>query len=144
MGPLPETHDGNKYVLVIIDFFSKFAEAFPLPNMEAVTVANKLVNEYIARYGVPLEIHSDQGRQFESGLFSEVCQLLDIKKTRTTPYHPASNGATERMNRVILAMLAIFCNKNDADWDKYLPLVIMAYKASIILFILSVAPLLAG
>ena len=92
LGPLPMTEAGNKYILIIANYFTKWVEAFPLPNQEAKTVADKLINEVICRFGVPLIIHSDQGRNFESALFAEVCQLLDIQKTPTTPYHPQSDG----------------------------------------------------
>ena len=72
---LPITEKGNKYILVIGDYFTKWTECFPMPNMEAVTVAKILVNEVIARFGIPNQIHSDQGKQFESKLFKELCQL---------------------------------------------------------------------
>eukprot|EP00731_Ephydatia_muelleri_P008795 Em0004g1133a len=65
MGPLPETSRGNKYILVIADYFTKWSEAYPIPNMEAITVAKCLVNEFICRFGVPEQLHSDQGRNFE-------------------------------------------------------------------------------
>ena len=63
-----------------------------MPNMEARTCAKILVQEVISSFGVPNQIHSDQGRQFESNLFAEICELLQIEKTRTTPYHPQSDG----------------------------------------------------
>ncbi|MCG8045580.1 MAG: RNase H-like domain-containing protein, partial [Candidatus Thiodiazotropha endolucinida] len=84
LGELPLTNKGNKYILVISDYFTKWTEALPMANMEAVTVAKLLVEEIICRFGIPRTIHSDQGRQFESKLFQEMCKLLDIEKTRTT------------------------------------------------------------
>ena len=62
------------------------------PEPKAPTVATKLIEEFVARFGVPLELHSDQGREFESAVFREMCSLLGVKKTQTTPYHPRSNG----------------------------------------------------
>ena len=85
LGPLPETERGNKYILVIGDYFTKWKEAYPMRNMEATTVANILVREFISRFGVPKYLHTDQGRNFETGLIKEICSLLDIKKTRTSP-----------------------------------------------------------
>lgn len=82
----------NRYILVIADYFNKWVEAFSIPYQQAETVAKCLVNEVISRYGVPTYIHSDQGRQSESELYQEVCFLLGIKKTRTTLYHPQSDG----------------------------------------------------
>ena len=81
MGPLPET---SKYVLVAADCFTKWVEAYGIPNQEAVTVAVKLVDEMFCRFSSPEQVHSDQGRQFESVLLKEVCNLLQIKKTHTT------------------------------------------------------------
>ena len=88
LGPLPTTESGNKYVLLVANYFTKWPEAYSPPNQEAVTLAEVLVKEYICRFGVPLEIHSDQGRNFESNVFQEMCSLLGIRKTRTTPLHP--------------------------------------------------------
>ena len=80
---------------MITDYFTCWVEAFPMPNQEAPTVAKVLVEEWICRYGAPNSIHSDQGKNFESHLFSEICHLLGIHKTRTTPYHPQSDGLVE-------------------------------------------------
>ncbi len=83
IGPLPETEQQNKYILVIADYFTKWTESFPMKNMEAKTIADILVNKFICRFGAPDYIHTDQGRNFESSLISEVCGLLGITKTRT-------------------------------------------------------------
>lgn len=131
MGPLPTTESGNKYILVVGDYFSKWTEAFPLPNQEARTVAEKLVNEVISRHGAPERIHTDQGRNFEAQLFREMCTLFDIDKTRTTPYHPESDGMVERMNRTLQDMLAKYVSDHQRDWDVHLPLVMMAYRSSV-------------
>ncbi|KRX51502.1 Retrovirus-related Pol polyprotein from transposon, partial [Trichinella sp. T9] len=106
VGPLEETQIGNRYILVVCDYFSKWPEAFPLPNAEARTVATALVNGVFCRYGAPETLHSDQGRNFESELVKEVCQLFGVTKTRATAYHPQSDGLVERMNRTLLDMLA--------------------------------------
>jgi len=110
LGPLPLTEDGNKYILIVADYFTKWVEAYPLPNQEAPTVAEVLVKEYVCRFGVPLLLHSDQGRNFESAVFQGMCQLLGIQKTRTTPYHPQSDGMVERFNRTLEAQLSKFAD----------------------------------
>ena len=92
LGPLPCTRMGNKHILIVADYFSKWVEAFPMPNQEACTVADLFVKEVVCRFGVPLLIHSDQGRNFESAVFTEMCQMLGMHKTRTTAYHPQSEG----------------------------------------------------
>ena len=117
MGPLPVSKNGNQYLLVTMDYFSKWPEVYPLPNQEARTVAIVLVREFFCRFGIPMELHSDQGRNFESLLMKEVCAILGIHKTRTTPYYPRSDGMVERFNRTLAAQLSLFVNENHTDWD---------------------------
>ena len=131
LGPLPETPRGNKYVLVISDYFTKWCEALPMANMEAATVARLFVSEFVCRFGAPESLHTDQGRNFESTLVKEMCRLLGIHKTRTTPYHPQSDGMVERLNRTILAMLSISTAEHERDWDLHLPAVMLAYRSSV-------------
>ncbi|GFW66577.1 retrovirus-related Pol polyprotein from transposon 412 [Trichonephila clavipes] len=88
LGPLPRTASGNKYLLVVIDYFTKWPEVYPIPDQEAPTVAEAVVQHWISRYGVPLQLHSDQGRNFVSAVLKGVCELLGIDKTKTTPLHP--------------------------------------------------------
>ena len=130
LGELPMTPNGNKYILVISDYFTKWTEALPMPNMEACTVAKTLVENVLCMFGIPQKIHSDQGRQFESNLFQEICKLLGIEKTRTTPYHPESDGMVERFNRTLATMLSAFVSSNHKDWDEQLPYVMMAYRSA--------------
>ena len=136
MGPLTKTkpQNGNapkRYLMVIGDYFTKWIEAIPLENIEAKTVARALIDQFITRFGVPLFIHTDQGASFESKLFQEICQIMGIKKTRTTKARPQSDGMIERANRTILNMLAAFVSEHQRDWDEYIPLVMMAYRSSI-------------
>ncbi len=124
------TENGNCCVLVISDSFSKWTEAFALPDHQALTVADVLVTEVFLRFGVPRIIHSDQGPEFQSNLLNSVCQLLEVKKTRTTPYHPQSDGQVERFNRTLIAMLSKLCTENK-DWDDHLPYVMCAYRSTV-------------
>ena len=91
VGPFPLGESGNTYVLVASDYFTRWVEAYGIPNQEAITVATKLVDELFCRFSIPEQLHSDQGRQFESNLMQEVRKLLHVNKTRTTPYHPQSD-----------------------------------------------------
>ena len=109
LGPLPETEHGNKYILVIRDYFTKWKEAYPMRNMEATTMAKFLIREFISRFSVPKYLHTDQGRNFEAGLIKEMCSLLDIKKTRSSPYHHQSDGM---INRTILNMFSTSVDNN--------------------------------
>ena len=88
LGELPETESGNKYVLVVADYYTKWTESYPLPNMEASTVAEIIVKEFISRYGIPSKIQSDQGKQFVSRLFKEMCKLLQIEKNPDNTISP--------------------------------------------------------
>ena len=105
VGPLPETPRGNCYLLVMADYFTRWAEAFPLQSVTAEAVAIAVVNGWVSRFGAPEQLHSDQGPQFESKLFAEMCRILGIHKTRTTPYHPEGDGLVERLNRTLLGLL---------------------------------------
>ena len=131
LGPLPTTVRGNKYILVVGEYFTKWTEAYPIPDSEATTVAKILVNEFICRFGVPEQLHTDQGRNFESTLIKQICRLLGVRKTRTTPYHPQSDGMVERFNRTLLSLLSIAAEESEEDWDLKLPTILMAYRSSI-------------
>ena len=128
---LRETDKGNRYILVVMDYFSKWVEALAMPEQSAETVAYLLVIEVISSFGVPLQIHTDQGRNVESGLFKEVCRLLDIEKTRTAPLHPQSDGMAELLSRILEAMLFTFFQKSQRNWNQILPLLAMVYRSAI-------------
>ena len=131
LGPLPESGSGNSYILVVGDYFTRWTEAYPIPNQEAATVAKKLTEEFFFRFSPPEQLHTDQGRQFESELVSEICKLLGIAKTHTTPYHPQSDGLIERFNRTLLSMLATTAAERPFDWEEYLRPLCMAYNTSV-------------
>ena len=82
MGPLPRTKRGNRYLIVVGDYFTKWMEAIAVPDQEAETVARAIVEQFICRFGVPRQLHTDKGTNFESNLFQGICRLLDIDKTR--------------------------------------------------------------
>ncbi|KAJ8351941.1 hypothetical protein SKAU_G00234170 [Synaphobranchus kaupii] len=83
------------------------------------------------RFGAPAELHSDQGRNFESQVLAEVCKRLGVTKTRTTPLHPQSDGLVERFNRTLATKLAILASQHQRDWDRHLPLVLWAYRSAV-------------
>jgi len=119
---LPVTLDGYKYLLIATDYFTKWLEAIPLCDAEAHTCMRALYSAFFSRFGLPRQIHSDQGSNFESMLVAELCSIAGINKTRTTPFHPRSNGQTERANRTILQML-----RASIDADR-LPALLAAYR----------------
>ena len=120
--PFPVPEDGNKYKMVVSDYFSKWLEAYAIRNQEATTVATTLIDDnWISRFGVPMELHLDQGRNFESNLLQSVTEVLGIQKTRTTPLHLQSDGMVERFSRT-MEELAQVVAENQKDWDRHLPL----------------------
>ena len=131
MGPIPEANDGNKYILVLEDYFSKWTEAYALKNHTAQTVADIIMEQFISRFGVPRSLHSDQGPEFESNLIPELCKLLHINKTCTVPYNPKSDGLVERANRTVIQMVTTLVNEARNDWGDLLSFVMMAYRSSV-------------
>ncbi|CAG2253707.1 unnamed protein product [Mytilus edulis] len=99
-------------------------------NHTAPVIAEILIDQFISRFGAPFQLHSDQGPEFESRLISELCKLLGIDKTRTTTYHPQSDGQVERFNRTLLSMLSKYVKENQRDWDVHLQKVMMGYRTS--------------
>ena len=109
VGPFPISKSGSKYILVVSDYFTRWVEGFGIPSQDAVTIANRIVDSVFCRWGVPSQLHSDIGAQFEFHI-QEISKILGINKTHTTPYHPQCDGLVERLNRNILAMLATMVN----------------------------------
>eukprot|EP00111_Clytia_hemisphaerica_P012925 TCONS_00037964-protein len=131
LGPFKMTITGNKYILSFVDRFSSWPEAFCIPSCETPVLAQIMVDEIITRHGVPRSILSDNGPNFVSLLMKEVCAILGMEKLTTTPYHCQTNGMCERFHRSIARCLAQYTDKHQDDWDKYLPMVLFAYRTSI-------------
>lgn len=106
VGPVPTSSGGHSYILTMADNFSRYAEAFPVRIQDAKTIARVLVDNWISRYGCPLQILTDQGRCFESELFQELCTLPGVAKLRTSPLKPSSNGLLERMHKTMNGLIA--------------------------------------
>ncbi|XP_067315603.1 uncharacterized protein [Pseudorasbora parva] len=119
----------TKDILVITDYFTKYAVAIPTPNQKAKTVAKNLWENFIVHYGVPERLHSDQGPDFESKTIKELCEIAGIRKVRTTPYHPRGNPV-ERFNRTLLSMLGTLRNKDKTHWRDFVKPVVHAYNCT--------------
>ena len=126
LGPInPRSKSGLAYILVMVDQFTKLVQLAALPAQNAEMTADAFLKHFIVTFGCPLEVHTDQGRNFDSDLFQAFCKVLEITKTRTTPYHPSGNGQVEVFNRVILQMIRSDASRGVKDWDEHLPLIAM-------------------
>ena len=130
LGPLPRTRKGNVYILVISEYFTKWVECYAMRRIDAKTTAALFVEQFVCRFGLPRQVHTDQGSNFTSKLFHEVCSLLQMDKTRTTGYCPHSDGLVERFNRTLEEMLSLFVSECQKNWDEYLPYLMLAYRTS--------------
>ncbi|XP_039350382.1 uncharacterized protein LOC120374581 [Mauremys reevesii] len=127
VGPLPKSSAGFQYILVIMDYATRFPEAIPLRTITARTITAELVKVF-ARVGLPREILTDQGTNFTSRLLQQVCELLGIKQLRTSVYHPQTDGLVERFNRTLKEMLRRFPQEDLRRWDQLLPPLLLAVR----------------
>ena len=106
-----------------MNYFTKWPEAYPLQNQEAYTVATILLREFVCRFVTPLELHSDQGRNFESVVIKDKCKVLGVHKTRTTPYHPEFDGLlnalTERWHLSYRCSLMKISQTGTSMWTQF-------------------------
>ena len=128
VGPLRRTSRGNRYILTVMDYATRYPEAIPLRRINAETVAEALCGVF-TRFGIPAEILSDQGSQFTSSLMHRVLQLLDVRHIKTSPYHPETDGMIERFHATMKAML-LRKDSPSGEWDRLLPYVCFAYRSA--------------
>jgi Integrase core domain len=129
-GPHPKSRNGYVYMLTLTDYFTKWSDAFPLRNQEASTVAKVLVDRVFAYFGMPLQILTDRGSNFESQLFNSLCQRLGIDHIRTTTNKPSTNDLVERFHRTLNRTLGKVVSDNQRDWDEHVPYALAAYRAT--------------
>ncbi|XP_057684821.1 uncharacterized protein LOC130911119 [Corythoichthys intestinalis] len=121
---------GISNVLVVTDHFTRYAQAFPTKSQKAQVVAKTLVEKYFVHYGLPARIHSDQGRDFESRLIKEMLNLMGIRKSRTTPYHPQGDPQPERFNRTLISMLGTLGREKKRSWSQHVPYLVHSYNST--------------
>ena len=130
LGPLPVTNDGNRYIIVFSDYYTRWPEAFALPSIEAPRIAQLLVDEIVARHSAPRKLLSDRGPNFLAAIVKEVCRLINTHRQHTTAYHPQTDGLVERFNGTLTESLSMYVSSNQKDWDKHIPMVLFAYRVS--------------
>ena len=118
-------------VVVVTDHYTRYAQAFATKDQKASTVAKVLWEQYFVHYGLPKRVHSDQGRDFESRLIQELLNMLGIRKSRTTPYHPQDDPQPERFNRTLLDMLGTLDVHEKSKWSQHLSHLVHAYNCSV-------------
>ena len=124
------TESGYNQILVIIDHFTKLAEAVPCQTASAEETCDHLITHWISRYGCPMTFQSDNGKAFVGDLTKELMKRSHIAQAHSTTYHPQTNGLVERQNRTLVNMLRVYCSRYMTDWDKYLPQVVGAYNST--------------
>ncbi len=130
MGPFPSTARQKRFLLVIVDYFTRWIEVFPMRVTTSIEIAEVLINQVFTRYGLPRYILSDNGPQFVSNLFDEFCRLMAIKRKFTANYHPQTN-MTERVNRTLKPLIAIFAQEHPHSWDKEIQKLALAIRTSV-------------
>ena len=140
---LPETPRGDNYILTIIDCFTRYAIAIPLPDQSSSVIISAIIGNLITVYGTPRSILTDQCRNVESSKFLEFCHLFRIHKLQTTSYHPQSNGVCEKFNQTLKLGLRKTLNESQIlSWDLYLNFIVLSYNLSNILYITIVSLIL--
>ncbi|GBO39742.1 Transposon Tf2-9 polyprotein [Araneus ventricosus] len=127
VGPLVTSNHGNKWIIVISDYFTRYAEAYPVKNIQSSTVAHILM-EFISRHGLMQVLYSDRGSNFISEAMNEIYKKLGIQKLTTLAYSPQSNGLVERLNKTLIDSLSHLVSVTQEDWCEHVPLALMAYR----------------
>ena len=109
VGPLTRSSRGNRFVLIVCDYATRYPEAVPMKHVDAASVAEELVSIF-SRVGVPKEILTDQGTNFTSHLLAELYKMLHVRPIRTTPYHPQTDGLVERFNLTLMMLRKTGCD----------------------------------
>ncbi|GBC06766.1 hypothetical protein RclHR1_07020009 [Rhizophagus clarus] len=128
VGPLPQTKDGNKYIVVATEYLTKWPEARAIPDAKATSVVSFFYEDIICRHGCPKEILTDRGTHFVNDMLNSLCDKFGVKHRLSTAYHPQTNGLVERFNRTLCETLAKFANENKNDWDLYVSTALFAYR----------------
>jgi len=130
VGPLPQTSEGYRHILIVVDSTTLYVEAFPTKTTTAEAVAEILYKEIVARYGVMRELLTDQGSSFKNKLIAQLCKLLNINHRFSSPHHPQTDGKAERMVQTVIRSLKLICD-TQTQWAEKIPPVLMSYRSTV-------------
>jgi hypothetical protein len=130
LGPL-NTIDGFTYIIIFMDYFSRWAIACPCSDQKAETVARLLLDRVVTQHGVPNRLLSDQGTNYTSKVMTELYALMGVSRLVTSGYHPQTNGLVERFNHTIVQILRTLCDIRSENWPEYVQTAVFAYNTSI-------------
>ena len=132
VGPFITSENGNNYIITVVDWYSSWIEAYPVPNKEAITIAKVLLERFIPQHGCPRVMISDRGTEYVNAAIDLLSTKMKIKRSITTPYHPASNGKTERCHRFLNDILAKGVqDRMHSEWEDVLPAALFAMRTSV-------------
>ena len=131
LGPFPESKQGNKYIVHISDLFSGYPEAYPAPNKKAETINRLLLERYIPSHTCMTVLLSDQGTEYINRDLDLLSANLNVRRVKTSPYHPMTNGLTERFHDFLNKQLSKVISTDQEDWEDYLPGILLAYRVSV-------------
>jgi transposase InsO family protein len=127
-GPIHRSSSGNKYVLTIIDGFTKWAMGIPIPNKKAATIAGALHSHFFTKFPNPRRIHSDLGKEFVNKVLATMYDFMGVKQSNTTAYHPQGNAYAERLHKFFRHSISSFVNDDQDNWDALIPTLMAVYN----------------
>lgn len=131
LGPLPETNNKMRYILMTICSFSKWLIASPMSDQTAASVCDAFLRDVICQHGTPEEVTTDNGRQLVGKTFDGITKMFGFRHTTTSSYRPQANGQIELENKTLASILACYVNKQGSNWQDYLPLAVFCYNSSV-------------
>jgi transposase InsO family protein len=137
---MPRSSSGNEWILTFTEYSTRYVAAYAIPDAKATTIARIFVNKIVFQFGSPKELLSDLGANLVGNIMTEVCKLLKVKRLRTSPLHPMSDGLIEKFHSTLAMTLSMYVNDRHDDWDEYLAAACFAYNTSVCLDSTSFSP----
>lgn len=131
LGPLTQSSDGNRHVIVLIDYHTKWAETVAVPETAAANAAKAFLEAIVLRHGASEQVIADRGQHFLADMMEELFRITHTNHTHTTVYHPQTNGLCDRFNRTLADLISQYVSSDHRDWDQFLPFVTFAYNSSV-------------